>query len=192
MDISNLLPSLPEWLAIPLILIAVFVWLWPKMAGVIRDFRTSSRVHVLEKQRLELLKLRYEIEAIKKENGLFELQEDSIIPEIEVSPSENLPKAEDKPAQVLGFWTRFGYGAGGSALPILVNLALFDWRLLFQELDMAVLLGYAIRLVVFAALAGVGSAFIARHPTTRPMCFLIGLSITLFLSLLLASARSPS
>ena len=170
----------------------VFVWLWPRIAEVIHDLQTSSRVYTLEKQRLELLKLRYEIEVIKKENELADLQEHTILPEIELSSSENGTTLESAPRQRLGFLTRFSYGASGAVLPISPNLVLFDWQIITLEFDLAVFLGLMVRIVVFMTLGGIGSAFIAKNSESRLLCFMVGLAITLMLSLLLVTGRSPS
>ena len=182
MDITKLLPSLPEWISLPIILMVIIVTLWPKILLIIKDLNSSSRVHEREKQKLELLKIRYEIEAIRKENGLDEITQEET-DEVIFEPDTELSEQ-----QTLSAWLRFGYGVAGSLAPIMVNLLLVDFPPDSAiELSNANIAGITIRLLIFALLAGIGAAFLAKDHATKQTCFLVGLSISLLFSLLITA-----
>lgn len=64
-----------------------------ELPNVFYDFKSRRRVQIVEKERLEILKLRYEIEAIKKQHNLPDL----VLP---APPEKMLPKREEIPAAV--------------------------------------------------------------------------------------------
>jgi hypothetical protein len=146
-----------------------------------------------EKLRLELLKLRYEIEAIKKEKSLetFPDERSLLVP---VDVWEVSAKPEESPRPRMTTWKRFSFGAYGAILPIFLNFLLQDWRLIFTEsITIIVILGYAIRLILLVGLAGMASSVFVKKQATPVLCFLVGLSVTLLLTMLLiAASRSSS
>ena len=189
MDITKLLPSLPEWISLPIIVFAALVTLWPKITAILKELNRDSRAYASEKQRLELLKLRYEIEAIKKENGLEDIPAEAEDPSnIELEP-ETIHADEASTENIkLNFWGRFWFGVAGTAAPILLNLLHLDISQSSNiELSLPIILGISLRFVIFALLGGLGSAFLAKGNATKQTCFLIGLSISLLFSLLITA-----
>jgi hypothetical protein len=191
MDISKLLPSLPEWLSLPIIIVVLIVTLWPKIIQMVQELSSTSRAYAREKQRLELLKLRYEIEAIKKEKSLEKIDEEELFPNIEqptLTAEKRLGVSFD---EQLTFWWRFAYGAAGSLLPIFLNVLLIDIQVA-SEIGVGYFLGMIVRLIIFAVVSGIGSALLAKGNANKQMCFLIGLSISLLFSLLLTGTAQNS
>ena len=188
MDITKILPSLPEWISLPIIVVTALVTLWPKIVTVFKDLNRESRAYVSEKQRLELLKLRYEIEAIKKDSELEDITDQYNVESVDIVPEPSQPNETASETYELNIWGRFWFGVAGTAAPILLNLILVDIPLSSNdELSFATILGISLRFIIFALLGGMGSAFLAKGNATKQTCFLIGLSISLLLSLLLTA-----
>lgn len=180
-EFVKLLPSLPQWLSIPLILLTVVAVVWPKVVQTVREGGKQRRAYELEKQRLELLRLRYEIEVLRKQHGLLE-----ILPEVTVSETApaiaSVPQNDIPP---LGSFQRFLYGALGAVVPIVLQLVLVHLADVFADVTAFLLLGYSIRLIVFMTLAGVASWLLPRSIASKRFCFLTGFSTTLLLTMLL-------
>ena len=70
-----LVPRLPTSLAIPAALVLILLLAWPNIRIIWQDIIPFYRSYSREKMRLELLKLRYEIEAIRKKNKLPDLEQ---------------------------------------------------------------------------------------------------------------------
>jgi hypothetical protein len=68
--IDVLLPQLPASLVIPTALVLILILMWSRLRQIWQDVLPSYRSYSQEKMRLEILKLRYEIEAIKKSHNL--------------------------------------------------------------------------------------------------------------------------
>ena len=62
--------TLPTWATSPVAAFVLFLFIWPRIKQIWYDVMPSHRAYQREKMRLELLKLDYEIAAIKKKNGL--------------------------------------------------------------------------------------------------------------------------
>jgi hypothetical protein len=145
-----------------------------------------------EKLRLELLKLRYEIEAIKKEKSLETFPDErSILASVDVL--EASAKPEESPHSGMITWKRFAFGAYGAIIPILLNFLLQDWGfILASGSDIFILIGYATRLILLVGLAGIASAVFVKKQATPVLCFMVGLSVTLLLTMLLVTASRSS
>ena len=76
-EILGLLPTLPIWLSIPIVLGGLLVVLAPKVLDLLRHLSAWNRSYEREKKLLELLKLRYEIETLKKEKELPDIPDGS-------------------------------------------------------------------------------------------------------------------
>ena len=63
-ELTTLFPGLPGWVPVAFTLGMVVLGLWPKISQVISDLSAGDRQYRAEKRRLELLKLRYEIEVM--------------------------------------------------------------------------------------------------------------------------------
>src|SRR5215470_15852599 len=109
-DFSKLLPSLPSWITIPIVLLTVGLSLVPRIYQVFVDLTARSREYKRENERLTLLKLRYEIEALKKDKNLQDLPDGLS----DRTPPQASAASADKQ---LNFLTRFLYGASGAAIP---------------------------------------------------------------------------
>jgi hypothetical protein len=74
-DLISLLEKmpLPSWLIAFLAAVLLAISLWPKVHELLNDIFPSQREFRREKQKLELLKLMYEVETIKKQHDLGEL-----------------------------------------------------------------------------------------------------------------------
>jgi hypothetical protein len=182
-EFAKLLPGLPRWLSIPLILITVVAAIWPRIVQTIREGSKQRREYEFKKQNLELLRLRYEIEVLRKEHALLELPPEVIVPELVPVPMGEASKLSSR--------QRFFYGALGAVAPIIIQLLFVDVRIVFPSATTVVLVAYFIRLVLLTSLAGVTSFLLPRGISSRGLCFLTGLSMTLLLTLLLQySART--
>lgn len=189
-EITKLLPALPLWVSIPIIIVAVVVTLWPKILQAITEFSAASRTFQREKMRLELLKLHYEIEALKKDKGLAEMP-----PLLDNTPAI---APTESPSQVpargtLSKFQQFAYGAAGALLPIALNFVVLDYSANASPMFLA---GLFLRLLLFALIAGIASALLARTLATKTNCFLVGLSVTLVLTVVvqaqsIAHQREP-
>ena len=109
-DLAKILPTLPSWISLPIICLTIVVTLWPKLLQFWKDLSSSQRTHDSEKKRLELLKLKYEIEAIKKQVGLENLADDTGIVNTKESDESRF---NQKKKLLESFGMRFSYGALG-------------------------------------------------------------------------------
>jgi hypothetical protein len=73
--LEALLPKAPSWLLVPGTIILLLLFAWPSLQEIWRGLIPSYRAYAREKRRLDLLKLYYEIEAIKKDHQLVEVPE---------------------------------------------------------------------------------------------------------------------
>ena len=69
-----IVPSLPAWSVIPVAVILLFVLGWPAFHAMWKEIVPSYRLYAREKMRLELLKLLYEVEVLKKEHDLRDME----------------------------------------------------------------------------------------------------------------------
>lgn len=67
-----ILPKTPPWLIVPLTIIVLLLFAWPTLRDIFTESLPSYRKYAREKQRLELLKLYYETEGIRKDHQLDE------------------------------------------------------------------------------------------------------------------------
>ena len=176
-EIAKILPNLPLWFSIPIIVVANVVTWWPKIQQAITDLSSERRRYEIERRRLELLKLRYEIEALRREKGLDQLPDAS---SDEVTLHEPVPPPAAQPPNQprLGRLKRFAFGMVGAVLPIALNVALFDvghmWPLGLLLSNVGLLL----------VVAGFVAVLLPRGIASRTNCCLIGLSVTLALTVL--------
>jgi hypothetical protein len=186
MDIEKVLPILPRWMAIPVILLTILLSLGPQLSKWVSSLTGRSRAYQRERERLSLLKLRYEIEALKKEKGLVDIPE----PRLDF-PGRSVE--ENGPAKALGFGRRFLYGALGTLVPLLLRLSI---ELLQTGSGHLVDAGYMVGVLILALIGGLASAAFLRRATSSLLCFLVGLSLVLLLQTALMTAttkpRPPS
>ena len=177
-EIAKVLPSLPLWFSIPIIVVANVVAWWPKIQQALTELSAERRRYEIERRRLELLKLRYEIEALRKEKGLDLLPDPSSGKDLLEERTEATgPQSPEKPK--LGRLGQLAFGVVGAVLPIALNVALFDFEGHMTQRGLPLL---EAGLLVVAA--GFVSVLLPRSIASRTNCVLIGLSVTLALTVL--------
>ena len=177
------LSDLSPWVAVPIILVTVFVTLWPKVYQVIMDLSADNRRFQNEKQRLELLKLRYEIEAIRKSNGLDQIAADVVPPPLAQAPAIETPLGT---GERLSVWKRFGYGAMGGLAPGLYRLLVTLIGIghsLPGSTPAVEIAATVFALVIMSAFGGVAASFVPRSRASPTLCAMIGVSTVLVLLL---------
>jgi hypothetical protein len=187
-EIYKLLPSLPSWITIPIVFLTIALSLVPRIYGVFGDLTARSREYKRENERLTLLKLRYEIEALKKDKNLPDLPDGLSVR----TPPQASAASDDKQ---LNFLTRFLYGASGAAIPAIltgvVSTAHFHPGPVEPGYWVGYWVGFAIGVLIFGCFVGLVSAAILRRRTTRLVCFLVGLSIVLLISSFTREITAP-
>jgi hypothetical protein len=178
-EIAKLLPALPLVISVPLTIAVLIVTLWPKIIQSLTDLSAERRRYEIERRQLELLRLRYEIEALRKEKGLERLQGDSAA----LDSSRVEPRPTVAPAQFLPLkrFQKFAFGVAGAALPIAMNLSIYDFGDLTSGISLPALLT---RLLLFALIAGCTAVLLPRSLASKTACFLLGVSVTLMLTIL--------
>lgn len=69
-----IVPQLPGWSIIPVAAILLLFIAWPTLQAMWREIVPSYRLYTREKMRLELLKLLYEVEVLKKDHQLGDME----------------------------------------------------------------------------------------------------------------------
>lgn len=182
-DFLKLLPNLPSWLSIPIILVTLLTILWPKIIQTIRETSKWTRVYEREKKRLELLKLQYEIEAFKKEKELQDIIESTITTQLIENLDDSDRQISTRP--IISFKKRFIFGGIGTLIPIILNLFITDLAILSESFNIFSWLGYLTRLLSLFLIAGLVSAFTLKKLGSPFICILIGILVSLFLVFLL-------
>ena len=183
--IDKLLPTLPSWISIPIIVTSLALTLGPKIYELFSQFTSRSRAVKREKDRLDLLKLRYEIEALRKEKNL-DLIADPLFAEAPQRLLRDYGVEAPSTGELLSRWKRFLYGALGASVPSLVRLvfSLSEMRLNVVSISA----GYFLGVGILAGLGGLVSSFIPKRQVNAFVCFLVGLSITLLLTAIVQEA----
>lgn len=186
------LADLSPWVTIPIVLSTIFVTLWPKVHQVFLDLNADNRAFENEKRRLELLRLRYEIEALKKSNDLADLSEDlhPLIDPPPPSPQPELTKVVRLPERKLPLWQRFLFGAGGALIPgaygvlplairgvDFIGLTSVDWRLLIF-----------ITVFSYGGFGGFSALLVPRHRASPLFCVMVGISAVLLIRMIVTGA----
>jgi hypothetical protein len=184
-----LLGTLPSWLAWPVAALILLVLGWGKIRDFGSDIFPSQRLYAREKRKVELLKLIYEVEAIKKEHGLEDLT--SRLPahmqtEALVQRTEEL--SNSRRPDVLGWRRRFYFGCSGGIIVFILAIAFTnDTGVIFR--DGAVFLGIALRGLLLSAMGGFFASFFRAR--TVGEAIMQGMLPALFVSLALANAPRP-
>ena len=181
MDILKYLPALPNVVVVPIILVTLVVSLWPRIYQLINDLSASQRAFRTEQQRLELLKLRYEIEALVKTHDIERIEDDVPSAATLPVPAGSL-RDSPTPGLQLGNLARFGYGGIGGVIPSLLASAS---RVIMgleggDELDMLLPGGdFWIGAAIFFFLAGIIAITYEQLRRSRMLCVMAGLSVVL-------------
>jgi hypothetical protein len=115
--------ALPIWLAAPILVLFALGAAWPSLFETLQSLSSNYREYTRKKRNLEILKLRYEIEVLRKTNGLtvFSDQVDD-----QARSNSDRPKESDSVRHVniqnINIWWRLALGAIGGIAPAMVNL----------------------------------------------------------------------
>jgi hypothetical protein len=163
---SDLLTQLPKWLYWPLFAVALATYLSTSLRSLIGDALPRRRLITRERERLELLKLWYEVEEAHRAS--LERGDKREPPSILSQPVAQLaePKKRPRVARLDGK-TRAIYGAiGGAGFPIFTNLLQF--LPLFLSTSSALpFYGYAVGMFGKALLLGAIGASLAYFSRSR-------------------------
>jgi hypothetical protein len=126
--VESLLPRLPAWLIPPGTVVFFLLLIWPVLReirmGVIPSYRKCAR----EKRRLELLKLYYEVEAIKKDHELSEslpISSGALSALVRADVSEAATFRHGKESVVsISRWQAFGMGSLGGFVVFTISTVL--------------------------------------------------------------------
>ena len=188
-DAVKLLPPLPLWVSIPILVVTLFTTMGPRLIQTVRDLNSRDRAYQRERQQLELLKLRYEIEALKKEKGL-----EPLPPSVSVAsaPAAAVTK-EGPPLTQTILLKRFLYGGLGALLPLGLTVLIQDSGSMSVDRTQFFVLGYVFRVMILFVLGGMIGALNTRPHATPIDYIMAGLSISLLLTVIVSSvARHPT
>jgi len=173
---TNLIPGLPAQIAIPIIVLTTAVSLGPKLIRLFSEFSGKSRGFKREKERLELLKLRYEVEAFKREKSLTDFIDTPPVP-----AGQPLARVSTR-TEASPFLVRFSSGAVGAIVPTVLTVLI---ELLSTHSSPLYYFGwsYWATVLILACIGGALASVFPRRQADPFICFLIGLSFTLLLSL---------
>ena len=182
-----IVPQLPGWSIIPAAAILLFFIAWPTLQAIWKEIVPSYRLYTREKMRLELLKLLYEVETLKKEHQLGDME--SLLPQRfqqretkdALTPAEHQKRLPSLEAILFG-------AVGGSA----ANMATILFRFVEDNLFLSMLtpmavIGVLVGVILYGFLGGLIGVF--SKPLTRTDAVLRGAAgvfvIFLFLTTLL-------
>jgi len=151
-----IVPQLPGWSIIPAAAILLFFIAWPTLQAIWKETVPSYRLYTREKMRLELLKLLYEVEALKKDHQLGDME--SLLPQRfqERGTKDALTEAQHK--KYLSWSKAMLFGAiGGSGANIAIVL-MRDYTF-FSYMVPLELLGLLIAVIFYGLIGGVIAVF---------------------------------
>lgn len=119
-EIVKELPNLPPGILLTIALSTLCLQSGPKIYEVFRDFRSDENALRREKERLQLLKLLYEIEILRKEHNLSEL-----VP-VPRSTLTVIAQSENKARPPFTYLPRFIIGGMGGVISVLIFVAKSD------------------------------------------------------------------
>jgi hypothetical protein len=154
----------------PMLIVAVIVFAWPALRQIWQDTIPSHRAYSREKMRLELLKLLCEVEAIKQQHSLPDLQDQ--LP-LELRQKRSLPEVISKPASIrkpIPKSERLLFGCmGGLAVALFETV---ESLFLLQNLSLAFILHVIVRGIVLSLIGATVSVLF--HSTSRSYAFVLG------------------
>jgi hypothetical protein len=192
---ESLLPGLPPWLVPPGAIMLLFLIAWPALREIWTGVIPSYRRYAREKRRLELLKLYYEVEAIKKDHQLSELlpvSSETLTATVQTTrhvADETAARVHEKELVTLSRWRKFLFGAlGGGTISLIGTLLSRDYFFITTQLDFDlafILLPAMLSKLIFLSLVG-GVTVLATKPKTPPDAFIRGMAVPLLILLLLS------
>ena len=174
-----LMPQLPPWLIPPGAIIVLLILAWPVLSEIWSVAIPSYRRYAREKRRLELLKLYYEIEAIKKTHQLSELPSvsaDNLTQSARTTRNavDEIARPQEKQVAAISNAQKFIFGCFGGAVILPISAAgLLEVLDVLRDSPVEVLVVLITPILFVAVLGGV----IARitNPKTRGGAFVRGL-----------------
>ena len=123
-----LMPRLPPWLIPPGAIVVLLILAWPVLSEIWIVVIPSYRRYAREKRRLELLKLYYEIEAIKKTNQLSELplvSADNLTQSARTTRNvvDEITRPQEKQVAAISNAQKFIFGCFGGAVILPISAA---------------------------------------------------------------------
>lgn len=197
--LESLLPTLPPGFVVPGAIILLFLIAWPALREIWTGVIPSYRRYAREKRRLELLKLYYEVEAIKTDHQLSELLPISsdTLRALAQTTRTGLNASDgsqpyEKETTTLSGMRKFGFGALGglvvSLLPFLLGPGLYRLWTSTEAPRLPITFVFFSLIVngLFFALVGSVTAW-ATNSKTPGDALVRGMTVTLVLSLLSSS-----
>ena len=188
MDLKALAEALkffPDYVSRSVILLTIAILLGPKILELLNEAASWYRGYHKEKQYLELLKLRYEIAALKKEKGLEDLPGPTLLEQpIRVYPERS---AAPTPPKTISGGKRFLLGLLGGFVPALVIVLLSSQAVLPGGSFAEYVALYALFVIPFPILAGLATMVLLGERQTALACLFVGTSVVLAFRMALTS-----
>ena len=121
-EIIKLLAGLPIYIVIPLAVVLVLLLQWNNIASILTEVIPKRRFHQNVKKKMELQKLFYEMEAIRKQHDLEKSEvffSESDINAAQEGALEGVARGEPEKDEASG-WYYINAAIGGGALPFLI------------------------------------------------------------------------
>jgi hypothetical protein len=192
---ETLIGTLPVWLILAMALLIFCVYVWGKIRETVADFVPSHRRYIKEKRRLELLKLAYEVEAIKKQHGLT-VSDDATLNLTRLEAGDAIltdpPASTEAPLTSLQM-ALYGYAGGGGISLVVLFARLFSSSNSLDPIAWGFLVGLVVRVIIFGVLGGL-SAFIFKSRTKYQAVtigMLAGFGLDLVITILLQGVPQP-
>ena len=206
-EVSKTLQTiLPIWVVLPGVIAIWIVTQWPRIRDLLRHVIPSQRAFYREKQRLELLKLKYEIEALRQTNNLENLEESTYGGEASItsggriepdSPPTPATEPKSEPFSILDAGRRIGLGAFGGFLVQIYTLAVRgpSSSILALNETFRMYLGWdfvpILIIVVLALLSGTAAFVLTDRDATGFRCFVLGAVAVVVLLGLIPTPQAP-
>jgi len=192
--------NLPPWISIPIILLTLLTTLWPKIYQIILDLSRNNRVYLNKKRNLEIKKLHYEIEILKKNNNVEDINfENNFNTEKEIE-FEILKRDTETPSTTISISKRkkFAFGALGGFLPPIYSKLIFliDTKVSYSNHIGDDLFVYSIisiiSIIIFASIGGGLALFLPKASATPLSCAMLGLSVALIIIISASAGTNQS
>lgn len=186
--VDAILPTLPPFLIAPVSILLILIFMWPTLREIWHEVIPSYRLYSRERMRLELLKLAYEIEAIKKTNGLTNdgpsvLETLHKVTSHAVTAEAQTESQRQGPAQMPKLQA-FGCGCLGGFAVVIFQLVTIDLSNILSNPSAFVFVAYLIRVVLLVLMGGLTAIF--RNPKTPVEAFMFGLIAPLLVALVIS------
>jgi hypothetical protein len=168
----SLAPALSVWGSIGVAALSALGAALPAIIGSLGGLSAASRYQLREKARLENLRLRYEIEAFRKEKGLDEIAGSTV--------NDREPHSTHL-FDELSARERFGYAVLGSLLVTLLSFV-GHFAAQINDITLTFLIIYLVRAVVYGLFAGIVSLLILPVNSPQWSAVLVGVATNALIS----------